>query len=366
MTDIKYMALALGLAEKGRGSVNPNPMVGAVIVKSGVIVGQGYHQVLGGPHAEIEALLKAGPKAGGATMYVSLEPCRHFGRTPPCTREIIKAGIKKMVVATRDPHPLNNGQGLKELKKNGIEIEKGLMEKEARRLNEKFFTFYEKKRPFVSLKCAMTLDGKIATTTGASRWISGQKARSYVHLLRHEHDALMVGLNTIRADDPELTARLTGENLRKPYIVIADSHLSIPLGAKVVKKAKENKCIIATTLKGKLRKKKVLLARGVEVLTVNSKKDGVDLSVLVEKLAQRAITSILVEGGGELIYSFLDEKLADKIFFFYSPRILGGRTALTAVEGKGIKNLDKAIRIGDLTSSMIGEDLLITGYPVYG
>ena len=366
MADIKYMAMALGLAEKGRGGVNPNPLVGAVIVKSGVIVGQGYHQVLAGNHAEIEALLKAGLKARGATMYVTLEPCRHFGRTPPCTREIIKAGIKKVVIATLDPNPLNNGRGLKELKENGIEIEKGLMEKEARRLNEKFFTYYEKKRPFISVKCAMTLDGKIATVTGASRWISGRKARDYVHRLRHEHDALMVGINTVRTDDPELTARLPGKNLRKPCIIIADSRLSIPLEATVVKNARENKCIIATTSAGALGpKKKKLEKRGIEILAVKSRRGRVDLKDLIRRLAQRPIISLLVEGGGELIYSLLEEKMADKIFFFYSPKLLGGRTAPTAVEGNGITNLAKAIRVRDLTSSRIGEDLLITGYPVY-
>lgn len=366
MADIKYMALALGLAEKGRGCVNPNPMVGAVIVKSGVIVGQGYHQVLGGNHAEIEALLKAGPKARGATMYVTLEPCRHFGRTPPCTREIIKAGIKKVIIPALDPNPLNNGRGLKELKENGIAIEKGLMEKEARCQNEKFFTFYKKKRPFISVKCAMTLDGKIATVTGVSRWISGRKARNYVHRLRHEHDALMAGINTIQADDPELTARLPGKNLRKPYIVIADSRLSIPLEATVVKNARENKCIIATTSAGALGpKKKKLEKRGIEILAVKSRRGRVDLKDLIRRLAQRPIISLMVEGGGELISSFFEEELVDKIYFFYAPEILGGRTAITSVEGDGLKDLENAIKIKDLSPSRIGEDLLITGYPVY-
>ncbi|MBL7170994.1 MAG: bifunctional diaminohydroxyphosphoribosylaminopyrimidine deaminase/5-amino-6-(5-phosphoribosylamino)uracil reductase RibD [Candidatus Omnitrophica bacterium] len=365
MSNAKYMDMAIRLAKKGGGYVNPNPMVGAVIVKNGEIIGKGYHCKFGGPHAEINALAKAGTKAKGATMYVSLEPCSCFGKTPPCTRAIIKAGIKKVVIAAIDPNPLNKGKGIKELKRNGIKVELGLAGKKAQELNEKFFVYHKKKRPFISVKCAMTMDGKIATVTGASKWITSKKARNYGHLLRHEHDAIMAGINTIKADNPELTARLSCA-MRKPVIVIVDSCLSIPLQANVLKNAKKNTVIIATTKMASLKKKKLLSSRGVEILTVASKNGRVCLSEVVKKLAKKRITSVLVEGGGEIIYSLLNERLADKIYFFYAPKILGGRKAPTPVGGEGIKDINKAVKIKDISCSKIGKDILIAGYPVYG
>jgi diaminohydroxyphosphoribosylaminopyrimidine deaminase/5-amino-6-(5-phosphoribosylamino)uracil reductase len=364
MSNIEFMSLAIELARKGKGYVNPNPMVGAVIVKDGAIVGKGYHRAFGKPHAEIEALADAGAKAKGAAMYVNLEPCSHFGKTPPCTKAIIKAGIKKVTAASIDPNPLNNGRGLRELKKNGVKTEKRLMEKEARVLNEKFFTCHKKKRPFITIKCAMTMDGKIATSTGISRWVTGREAREYAHLLRHEHDAVMAGINTIKTDNPQLTARFS-KKMRKPCIVVVDSKLSISPGAKVVKNAKKNKLIIAATKNSSFKKKERLLSRGIEVLTVPSKKGRINLPALVKKLAKKGITGILVEGGGEIIYSLFRERLADKIYFFYAPKILGGRSALTSVEGEGIKDINKAVKIKGITYSRIGNDLLAAGYPVY-
>ena len=358
------MKMALELAEKGKGYVNPNPMVGAVIVKSRKIIGKGYHCAFGRAHAEINALGCA-QAVKGSTMYVTLEPCSSFGKTPPCTRAIIKAGIKKVIIAAKDPNPLNNGNGIRELKKNGIVIEKGLMEKDARELNEKFFTYHEKKRPFISVKCAMTIDGKIAAISGASKWITGKKARDYGHLLRHGHDALMAGINTIKTDDPLLTARFN-KKMRKPYIVIVDTRLSIPASARVIKNAARNKLIIVTTEKSSLKKKKKLIKQGVEILEVSAKGRRVNLPMMAKKLYYMGITSILVEGGGEIIYSLLREKLADKIYFFYAPKILGGRAAPTSIEGDGIKDINKAIKIKDLTCSRIGEDVLFTGYPIYG
>jgi len=365
MSNAKYMNMAIELAQKGRGYVNPNPMVGAVIVKNGKIIGKGYHHAFGRAHAEINALVKAGAKAKGSTMYVNLEPCSSFGKTPPCTRAIIKTGVRKMVIGTCDPNPLNHGKGIKELKRNGIRVESGLLKKEAKELNEKFFTYHKKKRPFITVKCAMTLDGKIATVTGSSRWVTCKKARDYGHLLRHEHDAVMAGINTIKTDDPELTARFN-EKMRKPYIVVVDSHLSIPTSARVIKNAGKNKVIIATTKTSPPNKKKQLLPRGAEVLTLTSKNGRVCLSALIKKLHHVGITSILVEGGGEIIHSLLHERLADKIYFFYAPKILGGRIAPTSVEGNGIKDINKAIKIRDMRYSKIGEDVLVTGYPIYG
>ena len=365
MSNVKYMDMAIEIAKKGRGYVNPNPMVGAIIVKNGMVVGKGYHRVFGKTHAEINALARAGTKANGAVMYVTLEPCSCFGKTPPCTRAIIKAGIKKVVIAAIDPNPLNNGKGVKELKRNGIKVELGLLEKEARELNEKFFTYHKKKSPFISVKCAMTMDGKIATVTGASKWITSKKARNYGHLLRHEHDAVLAGINTIKTDNPKLTARLSCA-MRKPVIVIVDSRLSISLQANVLKNAKKNTVILATTKRASLKKKNLLSSRGVEVLTVASKNGRVCLPEVVKKLAKMGITSIMVEGGGEIIYSFLHERLADKVYFFYAPKILGGRTAPTSVEGDGLKDINKAVKIKDISCSKIGEDILIAGYPVYG
>lgn len=358
------MELALRLAEKGRGYVNPNPMVGAVIVKNNRIAGKGYHCAFGGPHAEINALNDAGAGAKGSTMYVTLEPCRYFGKTPPCTNAIITSGIKKVVVAVSDPNPLNCGRGIRELRKYGIKVETGYLKTEARKLNENFFTFYEKKRPFISIKCAMTLDGKIATVKGESKWITSEKARNFSHLLRHEHDAIMVGINTIKADDPLLSARFN-RDMRKPCIVIPDSQLSISPYSNVIKNAKNTRVIIATTKKAHLKNIKRLTCSGAGVLAVSSKDNKVSLSGLIKKLARLGITSVLVEGGGELAYSILEEKLADKIYFFYAPKIIGGKNALTAVEGKGISDLNKAIRVRDMSYSKIGEDILITGYPVY-
>lgn len=360
----KYMTLALQIAQKGRGYVNPNPMVGAVLVKGGRIIGKGYHRIFGGPHAEVEALREAKAMAKGATMYVTMEPCSHFGKTPPCTRDIIKAGIKKVVVSTVDPNPLNNGRGLEELRKNRIDIEKGVLEKEAKKLNEKFFTYYKKKRPFISVKSAMTLDGKIATVKGNSRWITSGDARRYVHLLRHEHDAIMVGSNTIKKDNPRLTARFN-RYMRKPYIVLVDTNLSISMRANVIKNAGKNKVIIATTKYSSAKKRYSLLSRGIKVLVIQSKNRKVNLYALIETLAKEGITSVLVEGGGEIIYSLFRAKLVDKVYFFYAPKILGGRSAPTCVEGEGIKDISKAIEIGDINYSWIGKDLLLMGYPKY-
>lgn len=364
--DEKYMSRALKLAERGRGQVSPNPMVGAVIVKKGRIIGRGYHAKAGLPHAEIVALKEAGKKAKGSTLYVNLEPCSHFGRTPPCTNEIIRSGIKKVVIAMKDPNPLNSGKGISRLKSAGVEITTGLLEDKAKRLNEAFTKFITRREPFVVIKIATSLDGKIATSGGKSKWITGKEARWYVQELRREADAILVGINTVIRDNPRLTVRndRRGKGFQeKPLRVIVDSQAMTPLGAKVLKGSA--KTIVATTQYANKARIRALENRGAKVLIVGSKKGRVDLVKLMKELGKLDIVNLLIEGGGEINASAFASCLVDKAIFFLAPRIIGGKEALTAVEGEGIKKIDQAIPLRDLTTRKVGDDLMVEGYPEY-
>jgi len=364
--DEKYMSRALKLAERGKGQVSPNPMVGAVIVKRGKIVGKGYHTEAGFPHAEIVALKEAGKKAKGSTLYVNLEPCNHFGRTPPCTNGIIMSGIEKAVVAMKDPNPLNFGKGLSRLKSAGIEVITGILEDRAKKLNESFSKFITKGEPFVTMKIAASLDGKIATGGGKSKWITEKEARRHVQELRREADAILVGINTVLRDNPRLTVRNDrgGRGFRKkPLRVIVDSQARTPLGAKVLKGSA--KTIVATTRYANKDRIIALENKGAKVLIMRSKKGQVDLVELMKELGKLDIVNLLIEGGGEINASAFSSCLVDKAVFFLAPRIIGGREAPTAVEGKGIKKLGQAIPLRNLTVRKIGDDLMVEGYPCY-
>lgn len=362
-SDERYMWMALDLARKGWGRTNPNPMVGAVLVKNGEVVGTGFHQRAGEPHAEIIALAEAGEKARGAAMYTNLEPCCHFGRTPPCTDALIEAGIRKLVTATLDPNPLVSGRGLARLQQAGIKVKSGVLEEKARRLNEVFFKYITSGTPFVVAKTAMTLDGKIATSSGKSRWITGEKSRDFVHRLRSICDGIMVGINTVLQDNPRLNVRLEGEEENSPKRVIVDSRGRLPLDAVVVKTAARSKTILATTALAPEEKLASLRSCGVEVLVLPIKDDKVDLQALMGALGKQEISILLVEGGGTLNYSLLEQNLIDKLYCFIAPILFGGKDAPTPLEGPGIGEPDKAWIVKDLEMKQLEDDLLIIGYP---
>jgi diaminohydroxyphosphoribosylaminopyrimidine deaminase/5-amino-6-(5-phosphoribosylamino)uracil reductase len=357
MEDEKYMNLALQLALRAKGRTSPNPLVGALVVKNNRIVGRGYHKKAGAPHAEVNALNVAGPKAHKATLYLTLEPCAHFGRTPPCTGKIISSGIRKVVVAMLDPNPLNNGKGVRELRRAGIEVEVGSLREKAKRINESYIKYITAKRPFVILKSALSLDGKIATRRGDAKWISNELSRKYVHRLRSDVDAILVGSGTIRKDNPRLTARTYKKN---PIRIVVDSKARISPAAKVLNR--EAPTIIATTKFASPGKIAALSKKGVRVLVVKDKDKKVDLTELLKMLGKLEITSLLVEGGGTINAAFLENGLVDKLLFFIAPQIIGGKEAPTAVEGEGIEKMSGAIKLKDITTKRFGEDILIEGY----
>jgi diaminohydroxyphosphoribosylaminopyrimidine deaminase/5-amino-6-(5-phosphoribosylamino)uracil reductase len=338
-------------------------MVGAVIVKGYRIISEGYHKKAGTPHAEIVALKKAGSKAKGATMFVTLEPCCHTeNRTPPCTKAIIESGIKKVIVATTDPNPKVSGKGIRELRKAGIETEVGVMRSEAKKLNEAFNKFITNKEPFVLLKIAQSLDGKIATANGESKWITGKIARKRVHQLRNDLDAVLVGIETVRKDNPSLDCRIRGG--RNPYRIIVDTSLRIPLKSKVLD-YRDNKTIIATTGKASGRKIKQLTAHGATVLVVRSKAGKVDLKALMKALAKLDITGVMIEGGSSIASSAVSTRIVDRVMFFVAPRIIGGTDSIPSIGGKSPSLLSNAIKLKDLRATASGDDILIEGIPVY-
>src|SRR3989344_676931 len=348
----KYIELALKLAEKGKGTTSPNPIVGALIVKRGSIVGKGFHKKAGQDHAEIMAIKDAGKKAFNGTMYVTLEPCSHWGKTPPCTERIVESGIREVIIGMKDPNP--KVEGFKELKFRGIKTKIGILEKECRKLNEAYTKYIKTKKPFVIVKAAMSLDGKIATTTGHSKYITGREARKLVHQLRTEIDAIMVGINTILKDNPQLTPRLVKG--RSPIKVVVDSNLKIPLNANVVKK-EPNKLIIATTKKANKAKIKQLQQKGVNVLIIKAKKGMVDLDELMKQLGKLEITSIMIEGGAELNAEAIRSKIVDKILFFIAPGLIGN--GLGAIGDLGIRNVDRSVKLKHIASKKVGRDILI-------
>jgi diaminohydroxyphosphoribosylaminopyrimidine deaminase/5-amino-6-(5-phosphoribosylamino)uracil reductase len=356
--DAKWMRRALRLAARGRGRTSPNPMVGAVLVKRHQVVGEGYHHQVGGPHAEVWALKAAGQAAKGATMYVSLEPCCHYGRTPPCTDALIAAGVKRVVAAVLDPDARVSGAGVKQLQQAGIETDVGILEREARKLNEAYLKRVATGLPFVALKSAMSLDGKIATAGGESRWITGERARRLAHRLRAQHDAVMVGVETALADDPELTVRMAKG--RSPLRVVVDSRARTPATARLLQ-SDERPPIIAVTDAAPAVSRNRLQSAGAEVWVSPAANGRVDLCWLLRRLAETGVNSLLIEGGGTLAAGALAAGAVDRVYFFIAPLILGGARALTPVEGDGIRSLAIAWRIQSMRVRRIGEDLLITG-----
>ncbi|MCM8790881.1 MAG: bifunctional diaminohydroxyphosphoribosylaminopyrimidine deaminase/5-amino-6-(5-phosphoribosylamino)uracil reductase RibD [Candidatus Omnitrophica bacterium] len=353
----KYMRVAINLAKKGIGHTSPNPAVGAVIVKNGRIVGKGYHKKCGLPHAEVNALKEAGFLAKGATMYVTLEPCNHFGRTPPCTQAIIMSGIRKVVIAMKDPNPITNGRGIKKLKAAGINTSVGILANEAKAINRPFIKAMTRKMPFVTVKVAQSLDGKIATRSGDSRWITDEDSRRYVHRLRRSVDAILVGVNTVLKDDPILLCKLSCA--KQPARVIVDSALKTPLNARIFSTIDISPVIIATTSKASFVKKRKYEKRGVEVIFFEGKSGRVDLKKLLRRLAAMGMINILVEGGGEIVASLVEENLADRFLFFIAPKIIGGASAITSVEGRGVESIKEAKEFGSIKIKRFKKDVLL-------
>lgn len=353
-----FMSEALRLAKHANGRTTPNPLVGAVVVKDGRIISVGWHHKAGTPHAEVHALNAAGEEARGATLYVTLEPCSHFGRTPPCVDKIIFAGIKRVVAAIGDPNPKVSGRGFEILRKAGISVDVGILEDEARQLNEVFFKWITKNLPFVTMKFASSLDGKIATVTGASKWISCEDSREYVHRLRDLNAGIMVGVNTVLADNPRLTARFAGG--KNPVRIVVDSMARTPVDANVVSDG-QAETIIAVTANAPKKNLDSLKNGGAKIIVAG---DGekVDLKLLMRELAAREITSVLLEGGGTLNFSMLEAGLVDKVIVFIAPKILGGKNAPTAVEGAGFEKLSDSVYLKNTTVQKVGTDIFLTGY----
>ncbi len=357
-----FMKYALDLAQRGSGFTNPNPLVGALIVRDGSIIAEGYHHYCGGEHAEVDALKNSFADPAGATMYVTLEPCSHYGRTPPCVDAIIAAGIKHVFVGCCDPNPLVAGRGIAKLRDAGIEVSEGVLEDECRRLNEIFFSYITRRRPFVILKSAMTLDGKIATHSGDSRWVTGAESRAFVHTLRQRCAAVMTGIGTVLADDPSLTTRIEGAKTRDALRVIVDSRGRTPLSSRILTQKSDAKTLIALTQAAPAESITALEKAGAKVLVLPEQKGRVDLAALMGELYKMQIDSVLLEGGSTLNYAALEAGIVDKVLFFIAPKILGGENAKTPVGGEGVAYMKDAIEVYSLSCHNFSGDLLVEGY----
>lgn len=358
-SDQRYLRLACRLARKAAGRTSPNPIVGAVLVRGGKIVGAGYHRFAGGDHAEIIALKEAGVKAKGATLYITLEPCSHYGRTPPCVQSLIRAGINEVVAGMSDPNPRVAGQGFTKLRRAGIKVRVGLCEAECRLLLEAFTKFITRRLPFVTLKLAATLDGKIATVNRDSHWISGAQSRALVHRWRNEMDAVLVGAGTVRADDPQLTCRIAGG--RNPYRIVLDSRLQIALTSQLFRHKDPEKTIIATTAKAPAAKLRAIEALGAQVWRLPALESQVAWQPLLKKLAAHGIVSVLIEGGAAVAASALRQKIVDKVQLFFAPKIVGG-DGRVMLDSLGIEKMTRAIQLKNLAVRRSGEDLWVSGY----
>lgn len=351
-----YMQEAISLAEKGTGRVSPNPLVGAVIVKDGVVIGRGYHEKYGEPHAERNALASCSVSPEGADLYVTLEPCCHYGKQPPCTEAITAAGIKRVIIGSADPNPLVSGKGTAFLREHGIEVEEGFMKEECDALNDIFFHYIKTGRPFVTMKYAMTIDGKIAAFTGKSKWITGEEARKHVHNERNRNTAIMVGVGTVITDDPMLTCRIDGG--RNPVRIICDSRLNTPVTSSIVSTAESIPTIIATCSDDE-KKASLYKEKGCRIIKVKEKSGRTDLADLMAKLGEEKIDSILLEGGGTLNWAALNSGIVNRIQAYIAPKLLGGRDAKTPVEGMGAPSPQEAVMLGEMRVKRLGEDLLI-------
>jgi diaminohydroxyphosphoribosylaminopyrimidine deaminase/5-amino-6-(5-phosphoribosylamino)uracil reductase len=359
-----YMRQVLKLAKKGMGLTNPNPLVGAIIVKEGKIIAKGYHKAFGLAHAEVNAINNAKESLEGSTLYVNLEPCSHYGKTPPCAKAIIEAGVKNVVIAMIDPNPLVKWQGVKMLKNAGVDITLGVLENEAKKVNEIYIKYITQKEPFVIMKSAMTLDGKIATFSGNSKWISCEASRNYAHKLRNRVSAIMLGINTVLTDNPRLTTRLSKKDSKDPIKVIIDSKGRLPIDSNVINSSSNAKVILATTNMLNPEKEKQLSNKGVTIIKTDYNNNGVNLISLMSELYNLNIDSVLIEGGGNINASALSAGIVDKAIMFIAPKIVGGKSAKTPVEGEGVEFLDDAIRLNDISISQIGSDILVEGYVI--
>jgi diaminohydroxyphosphoribosylaminopyrimidine deaminase/5-amino-6-(5-phosphoribosylamino)uracil reductase len=360
--DERFMRHALVLAEKGRGRTSPNPLVGAVVAQHGRIVAEGYHLRAGEPHAEVMALESAAGAARGADLYVTLEPCCHHGRTPPCTDQIVGAGIRRVVIPIVDPNPVVCGGGVQRLRDAGVTVEIGLCSEEALRLNEAFIKFIRHRIPFVILKAAVSLDGKIATRTGDARWISGEQSRRYVHMIRNAVDAVIVGIGTVRHDDPRLTTRLPHGG-RDPIRVVVDGVGPLPSDAQVFQTDAVSHTWVAVAADTPAERVKNLQRRGLTVLEAGGSHGRVRLEHLLKRLGEREITSVMIEGGQGIFTSAVEEGIVDKCVLFVAPILVGGKTAPSLLGGQGIEEIGQALRLSRLRIEQLGEDVLIEGYP---
>ncbi len=354
--NVKYMERALDLAAVARGFTSPNPMVGCVIVRGGVVIGEGYHAKAGEPHAEVNAVRAAGGDIAGATLYVSLEPCAHQGRTAPCTDLLLRSRPERVVVAMEDPNPKVAGKGIAALRDAGIAVEVGVLEAQARRLNEWYITYMTRRRPFVIAKCAMTLDGKIATRTGASQWITGAEARARVHELRAQVDAILVGRRTLDLDNPSLTARTAAPAARQPVRIVLTRGIDLDPARKLFTQRDGGPTWIAAPAGS---------AEGVAAEVIATQTDAfgnVDMAALMRELGRREVVSLIIEGGGETIAAAFASDVVDKVMWFVAPKIIGGRDAVTAVEGEGVASLDEAVLLERMEVQSLGDDLLIEAY----
>jgi len=351
------MRLALKLAQRGRGRVEPNPMVGAVLVKRGQLVAQGYHQRFGGPHAEPNALEVAGKAAQGSTVYVNLEPCAHYGKTPPCADALIEARVAQVVTAVRDPFPATNGKGIRRLRQAGIEVVEDVLTEEAKELNAAFLKWVRTGQPLVTLKWAMSLDGKIATRRGDSKWISCEASRRYAHKLRSYNQAILVGVGTVLQDDPLLTCRVRGG--RNPVRVVLDSRLRTPSDCQLLRTIDHAPVLIATTRNASRRKREQLERAGAEVLVLRQSRGRVNVGALLDALGERAISTLLIEGGSEVHGTLCDGRLADRVVAFVAPRLVGGGDAVTAVAGRGVPHIASGLELASVHWRRLDTDLVL-------
>ncbi len=359
--DIEYMRRALVLAERGAGHVSPNPMVGAVIVKNGKVIAEGWHKAFGALHAETDALASCTEDPAGAVMYVTLEPCCHYGKQPPCTSAIIEAGIAKVVAGMTDPNPLVSGKGLSVLREHGIEVCSGLLETESRYLNRIFIKYMTEHKPWVVLKSAMTLDGRIAAASGDSMWVSCEDSRHYAHMLRGRYMGILAGIGTVIADDPMLNCRIDGA--KQPVRIIADSHARLPLGSAIVKSAGEFPVLLAHTAEAEQCRIDMLRKCGIDTVECASDADGkIDMTDLMCRLGERGLDSVMVEGGAEINWSLIKNGLADEFYFFIAPKIIGGSSAKGPVGGVGFPKMEDASAIAVESVSRSGCDWLVHGF----
>jgi diaminohydroxyphosphoribosylaminopyrimidine deaminase/5-amino-6-(5-phosphoribosylamino)uracil reductase len=359
--DLSYLEMAFGLAEKARGWASPNPYVGAVLVNGSAIVGWGYHERPGAPHAEINALHLAGRRARGSTLYLTLEPCVHWGRTPPCVDAVIDAAPRRVVISAYDPNPVVYRKGVRRLREAGIEVEVGMLVRRHTTLNEAYIKHVTRGLPLVTLKAAVSLDGRLATRTGDSRWVSSPEARDYVHLLRGEHDAIMVGIGTILRDDPELTVRHPQWKGKAILRVIVDSELRLPLDARVLACPEKGAVAVLASERAREDKERALKGKGAEVVRLPRGPQGVDLARAVAWLGERGAASLLVEGGSRLLTAMIEARLADRLFLVISPKLVGGEAAPILFEGRGIQRMREALGIRDVSSFAIGRDTVLEG-----